>query len=108
MRARPFFSASAAYASAATSRSVVGMGCGADGSTGTGSTTAGTRPRPPRDSSARKPPSLIGNSRGACATRRRSVGRCHRPWRPGRFCAAGESNQIAPGRGPSRAAVADA
>ena len=42
---------------------------------------------------------------GACASRRRSTGRCQIPWRPGRFSAAIESSQIAPGRGHSRAAV---
>ena len=41
----------------------------------------------------------------ASANRRRSTDRCHTPCRPGRFSAASESSQIAPGRGHSSAAV---
>ena len=50
-------------------------------------------------------PSLQGSKRGAWRRRRRSKGRCHRPWRPGRLPAAGASKRIAPGLGHSKAAV---
>jgi hypothetical protein len=43
--------------------------------------------------------------RGAWAIRRRSIGRCQTPWRPGRFSAAIESIQIAPGFGHSSAVM---
>jgi hypothetical protein len=71
------------------------------GSTGTGTTTASPRGR----GASARPPSLHGTSSGALARRRRSTGRCHRPWRPGRLPAAGASKRIAPGRGASSAAV---
>ena len=79
---------------------------------GGGSRAPRPRPRraaPARDRSgerpagaSRRPPSLHGNSSGAWRRRRRSSGRCHSPWRPGRFPAAGASKRIAPGPGPEQ------
>ena len=50
-------------------------------------------------------PSLQGSSSGAWRRRRRSSGRCHSPWRPGRLPAAVASKRIAPGTGQKEAAV---
>jgi hypothetical protein len=74
---------------------------GPDGSTGIGTTTAGTSGEPASTSA----PRACGTSSGASRNRRRSTGRCHTPCRPGRFAAPGASNRIAPGRGHSSAAV---
>ena len=52
-----------------------------------------------------RPPSSHGTSSGAAPSSRRSTGRCHTPWRPGRLPAAGASKRTAPGRGQSSAAV---
>ena len=71
------------------------------GSTGTGTTIAGACG--PGVSASE--PSAHGTSRGAWRSRRRSSGRCQTPWRPGRLPAAGASKRIAPGTGPSSAAV---
>jgi len=47
---------------------------------------------------------LTGMSSDASRTRRRSTGRCHNPWRPGRLAAIGASSRMAPGRGQRSAA----
>jgi hypothetical protein len=74
---------------------------GPDGSTGTGTTTAGAR----RGGASSSACALIGTSSGAAAIRRRSSGPLPHAVPPGRLPAASASKRIAPGRGASRAAV---
>ena len=72
-----------------------------DGSTGIGTTNAGTAGDPASTSA----PGSCGISNEDSRSRRASTGRCQIPWRPGRFAAAGASKRIAPGCGHSSAAV---
>src|SRR4051794_6008600 len=74
---------------------------GPEGSTGTGTITAPAR----GVGASLRPPSLQGISSGADLKRWASTGRCQIPCRPGRLPAAGASKRIAPGTGPSSAAV---
>ena len=80
-----------------------GGSSGPEGPTATGTTSE----RAPAGAAAHSciAPSLHGSSSGEEASRRRSAGRCQRPWRPGRLAAAQASKRIAPGSGHSRAAV---
>ena len=72
-----------------------------DGATGIGTITASAW----GDGASARPSALHGTSSGAAVNRRASTGRCQSPWRPGRLPAAGASKRIAPGTGPSSAAV---
>ncbi len=96
-RSRPFFSGFAPYVMAAMSL----CSGGPLASTGNGTITAPAR----GVGASARPPSLHGTSSGAALKRRASIGRCQMPWRPGRLPAAGASKRIAPGTGPSSAAV---
>ena len=69
---------------AAMSRCAAG---GPEGSTGIATTTAGAC----GVGDSASVPGAWGTSSGAARRRRRSSGRCHTPWRPGRLAAAGAS-----------------